>query len=112
RALQKEEQPLRVRMAVHTGAADYREGDYFGPALNRVARLLAAGHGGQVLLSAATAGQLPPSLLAEINLRPLGAHRLRDIAAREVIFQLLPPGLPAHFPPLNTPDGASRRASP
>ena len=108
-ALQQEKQTLRVRMAVYTGAAEYRESDYFGPALNRVARLLNAGHGGQVLLSAATATQLPPALLAEIELRSLGVHRLRDIAAREAIFQLLAPGLPAEFPALNTLDVAFRR---
>jgi WD40 repeat protein/class 3 adenylate cyclase len=109
RALHEEKLLLRVRIAVHTGAAEYREGDYFGPALNRVARLLSAGHGGQVLLSAATAEQLPRSLLAGSDLRSLGVHRLRDIAAREAIFQLLAPGLPTDFPPLNTLDVAFRR---
>src|SRR6476661_7454909 len=66
RALHRERWPdamqIRVRMAVHTGAVEFRDGDYFGPALNRVARLLAAGHGGQVLLSQATAGRIGSSL--------------------------------------------------
>jgi len=74
--------PLRVRMALHTGEAEAREGDYFGPALNRVARLLSAGHGGQVLLSQETARLLRSSLPADTRLRLLGVHRLRDIAAR------------------------------
>jgi hypothetical protein len=64
-----------------------------------------------VLLSATTAAQLPPERLAELQLRSLGVHRLRDIAAREAIFQLLLPGLPAQFPPLNTLDVAFRAAA-
>jgi predicted ATPase/class 3 adenylate cyclase len=94
--------PLRVRMALHTGTAEAREGDYFGPALNRVARLLAAGHSGQVLLSAATwelvRDQLPP----EVALRDLGMHRLKDLTRPEQIYQLMVPDLPSEFPPLHT----------
>jgi predicted ATPase/class 3 adenylate cyclase len=93
---------LRVRMSVHTGNAEERDGDYFGPALNRTARLLAIGHGGQVLLSGVAGdivqGQLPP----EATLREMGAHRLRDLARPEVVYQLLAPGLPAGFPPLRS----------
>jgi class 3 adenylate cyclase len=108
-ALHKHLPQVRVRMAIHTGQAETRESDYFGPALNRVSRLLAAGHGGQVLLSQATAEPLQASLPSDIRLRPLGTHRLRDIAATETIYQLLPPGLPSDFPPLNTLDVAFRR---
>src|SRR5438128_2512475 len=109
RGLRRELHHVRVRMAVHTGRAEARDGDYFGPALNHVARLLAAGHGGQVLLSRATAEQVQPSLPEDTQLRLLGHHRLRDIAASETIFQLAPPDLPSKFPPLNTLDVAFRR---
>jgi predicted ATPase/class 3 adenylate cyclase len=95
---------LRVRFAVHTGEADERDRDYFGPAVNRVARLLAIGHGGQVLVSGVTsdltAGALPP----RATLRDLGQHRLRDLTRPEWVYQLLAPGLPAEFPPLRSLD--------
>ena len=72
--------PLRVRMALHTGAAEERDGDYFGPPLNRVARLLAAGHGGQVLLSLTAAGADTGRAAARCaSLRDLGEHRLKDL---------------------------------
>jgi formylglycine-generating enzyme required for sulfatase activity/class 3 adenylate cyclase len=84
---------LRVRMGLHTGKADERGGDYFGPALNRTARLMSAGHGGQVLLSRATeelaADQLPPGS----RLRDLGEHRLKDLRHSERIYQLVVEGL-------------------
>ena len=74
--------PLRVRMALHTGGAEQRDGDYFGQPLNRVARLLAAGHGGQVLLSDVTAGLVRYALPAGVSLRDLGEHRLKDLWGR------------------------------
>jgi class 3 adenylate cyclase len=89
RALQAEVWPealaLRVRIVLHTGAVEQRAGDYFGPVLNRVARLLAAGHGGQVLLSVATQELVRdhlPHLPVPVSLRDLGEHRLRDLAPR------------------------------
>lgn len=95
---------LRARMALHTGIAEQRNGDYFGPALNRVARLLGAGHGGQILLShpvrELTLDQLPDGA----ELRDFGECRLKDLARPEHIFQLVVPGLPAEFPPLRTLD--------
>jgi len=95
---------VRVRAAIHTGTADEREGDYFGPAVNRVARLLAIGHGGQVLVSGVTAdlvqGELPP----QASLRDLGEHRLKDLARPEQVYQLLAPDLPSEFPPLRSLD--------
>jgi predicted ATPase len=91
---------LRVRVALHTGNVEQRAGDYFGPALNRVARLLAVAHGGQVLLSGATAELVQEDLPPEATLRSLGEHRLRDLQRPESIFQLLHPDLPADFPPL------------
>src|SRR5579859_7658271 len=94
----------RVRIALHTGPAEQRDADYFGPTLNRVARLLAAAHGGQIVLSQATATQCGPGLPAGASLRDLGARRLRDLTTPERIFQLIAPGLPADFPPLATLD--------
>jgi class 3 adenylate cyclase/tetratricopeptide (TPR) repeat protein len=93
---------LRVRAAIHTGAADEREGDYFGPAVNKVARLLAIGHGGQVLTTAETAGLVEGALPAEVSLRDLGAYHLKDFAEPQRVSQLLAPGLPAEFPPLRS----------
>src|SRR5207248_3913658 len=90
------------RMAVHTGAAEVREDDFFGPSLNRVARLLAIGHGGQVLLSAATQNRLDGALPPGMSLLDLGTHRLRDLAEPERVYQLLHPDLPAAFPALNS----------
>ena len=93
---------LRVRMGVHTGATEERDGDYFGQPLNRVARILSAGHGGQILLSAATHELVRDELPPAIELRDLGEHRLKDLVRPERIFQLIVPGFPADFPPLRT----------
>ncbi len=96
--------PLRVRMAVHVGATEERNADYFGPNVNRVARLLSAGHGGQVLLSLAAAELSQDTLPSGVTLRDLGEHRLKDLNRPERIYQLVVPGLPADFPPLITLD--------
>jgi class 3 adenylate cyclase/tRNA A-37 threonylcarbamoyl transferase component Bud32 len=96
---------IRVRMALHTGVAEERDGDYFGPPVNRVARLLSAGHGGQVLLSAVTYGLVRDALSyleEEAELRDLGEHRLKDLRYTEHVYQLTVPDLPFEFPPLNT----------
>jgi predicted ATPase/class 3 adenylate cyclase len=95
---------LRVRMALHTGAAEVRDGDYFGPTLNRVARLLAAGHGGQVLLSLATEELVRGSLPEGVRLLDFGERRLKDLTKPEQVFQLVVPGLTTEFPPLKTLD--------
>ncbi len=94
---------MRVRMAVHVGPAEARDHDYFGPPLNRTARLLAAGHGGQILLSAAAA-EKAGLYLPRFALRDLGQHRLRDLAAAEHVFQFLAPDLPHDFPVLRSLD--------
>jgi predicted ATPase/class 3 adenylate cyclase/Tfp pilus assembly protein PilF len=94
--------PLRVRMALHTGAAEERDGDYFGPPLNRVARLLSAAHGGQVLLSLPTQELVRDRLPAGATLMDLGERRLKDLFRPERVFQLSAPGLPSEFPPLRT----------
>ena len=93
---------LRVRMALHTGEAEERDNDFFGPAVNRVARLMAAGHGGQILLSQVTADIVRRNLPADFTLRDSGRHRLKDLTHPEPIFQLEHPDLPRDFPPLNT----------
>jgi predicted ATPase/class 3 adenylate cyclase len=95
---------IRVRAAIHTGVADERDRDYFGPAVNRVARLLAIGHGGQILLSGVTSDLVQGALPAQATLRDLGAHRLRDLARPEQVYQLLAPGLVAEFAPLRSLD--------
>ena len=96
--------PLRVRTALHTGAAEERDGDYFGPPVNRVARLLSAGHGGQVLLSLSAQELVRDDLPGGAELRDLGERRLKDLFRPERVFQLLSPELPAGFPPLKTLD--------
>jgi predicted ATPase/class 3 adenylate cyclase len=93
---------LRVRMALHSGATDERGGDYFGPAVNRVARLLAVVHGGQVVVSGATAQLLRGVLPEAAELRDLGEHRLKDLVEPEHVWQLLAPGLPEVFAPLTS----------
>jgi predicted ATPase/class 3 adenylate cyclase len=94
--------PLRVRMALHAGAAESRDGDYFGPALNRDARILAIGHGGQILLSAVTAALAREGLPSTVQLVDLGSHRLRDLDRPEQVFQVAVDDLPREFPPLRS----------
>jgi len=89
-------------MALHTGAAEEQGGDYFGPPLNRVARLLSAAHGGQVLLSLPTQELVRDVLPLDSELRDLGEHRLKDLARPERVYQLVAPDLPADFPSLRT----------
>jgi predicted ATPase/class 3 adenylate cyclase len=93
---------LPVRAAIHTGSAHERDGDYFGPTVNRVARLLAIGHGGQILLSAATAALVQGNLPLKTRLRDLGEHRLRDLARPERVYGLSAPDLSADLPPLRS----------
>lgn len=91
---------LRVRMALHTGAAEERGGDYFGQALNRVARLLSVAYGGQTLVSASTHQLVRDALPPRVTLGHLGEHSLRDLSRPEQVFQLCHPDLPQDFPPL------------
>ena len=86
--------PLRVRMGIHTGAGELRDGDYFGPALNRAARLMAVGHGGQVLVSLATEELVRDTLPSELGLVELGEHRLRDLCALSGSSSFEPRGWP------------------
>ncbi|MGO9281820.1 MAG: ATP-binding protein [Mycobacterium sp.] len=91
-----------MRMGISTGEAELRGSDYFGAVLNRAARVMAAGHGGQILLDGQTAG-----LLRGVDLVDLGARRLRDIAQPVKVLQVQAPGLRTEFPPLATQDPAS-----
>ena len=99
--------PLRVRMALHTGSAEERGGDYFGPPLNRVARLMATGHGGQTLLSGATQAIVQDALPSGTSLVDLGRHRLKDLGQPEHVHQVSHPALAADFPPLRSLDNPS-----
>jgi predicted ATPase/class 3 adenylate cyclase len=94
--------PLRVRMGMHAGEAQRRAGDFFGPAVNRAARIMAAAHGGQVLLSEYASALAEPGLPHDAGLRDLGEHRLKDLFQPEHIFQLVHPVLSSDFPPLAT----------
>jgi predicted ATPase/class 3 adenylate cyclase len=96
--------PFLVRMGLHTGAAEERGGDYFGQPLNRVARLMSAGHGGQILLSGAAQELTLDHLPTSVTLRDLGQCRLKDLGRPEHIYQAMHPSLPADFPPLKSLD--------
>ncbi len=98
---------LAVRMALHSGATDERDGDYYGPAVNRVARLLAVVHGGQVVASATTALLLRGMLPEQTELRDLGDHHLKDLVEPERVWQILAPGLAESFPPLRSLESLS-----
>jgi predicted ATPase/class 3 adenylate cyclase len=92
-----------VRMALHAGTAEPRDGDYLAGCLNRLARLLDVAHGEQILLSSTVAELARDALPEAVTLAALGEYRLRDILQPEEIFQLRHPALRTHFPPLNTP---------
>jgi predicted ATPase/class 3 adenylate cyclase len=107
-ALLKEPWPdpisVRVRVGIHTGEAQLRDGDYYGTAVNKCARLRAVAHGGQSLLSATTCHLVQDGLPADVTLRDLGFHRLKDLQRPEQVYQILHPALPTDFPPLNSLD--------
>ena len=97
--------PLRVRMGLHTGPAEPAGADYATThTLNRVARIMAAAHGGQVVLSVDVTQLLQGDLPPDCRLRDLGQHRMKGMTQREHLYQLVAPGLPAAFPPLATLD--------
>jgi predicted ATPase/class 3 adenylate cyclase len=94
---------LRVRMGLHTGEARVRGGDHLDHSpINRCARVRAAGHGGQVLLTKATCDLVAGRLGGGFGLKRLGEFRLRDLVEPELIFQLIHPDLPVDFPPIHT----------
>lgn len=90
-----------IRAGLHSGVADERDGDYFGPTVNRAARLMSAGHGGQVLLSGVTAGLVGSECGPLLD---LGEHRLKDLTLREHVWQVRAPGSSSEFPALRTLD--------
>ncbi|MDF3042831.1 MAG: adenylate/guanylate cyclase protein, partial [Thermomicrobiales bacterium] len=94
--------PLPVRMALHVGEAVPRDGDYLAAPLNRLARLLAAGHGTQIVLTEVVERLAEGVLPTGVSLRPLGSHRLRDLREPEEVFQVVASGLPDQFPPLQS----------
>jgi predicted ATPase/class 3 adenylate cyclase len=96
--------PIQVRMAMHSGVCELRDEDYYGPPANRTARLVAVGHGGQVLLSGTTRELVADALPRDVSLRDLGEHRLKDLGQPAHIFQLCISGLPDGFPPLRSLD--------
>ena len=116
RALQKENWwelgPLWVRMAIHTGVAHERAGDYFGPTVNQVARLLTAAHGGQILLSKSTRDLVSGALPQDVSVRDLGRHRLKNISHAEPVYQLVAGDLTTSFPPLESAEHVRRAAAP
>ena len=95
---------IKVRMALHTGESELREHDYYGPVVNRCARLRGIAHGGHVVLSQATLELAQDALPDGVTFRDMGAHRLRGMERPEQVFQLLHPGLPSDFPALDSLD--------
>jgi predicted ATPase/class 3 adenylate cyclase len=93
--------PLRVRMGVHSGETELREGDYYGGAANRAARLMSVAHGGQIVVSLATEELVRD---AGYEFADLGEHRLRDLSRAERVFQVCAPGLGREFPALRSLD--------
>jgi predicted ATPase/class 3 adenylate cyclase len=95
-------QPIRVRIGMHTGEGRLGGDDYLGIDVNRAARIAAAGHGGQVVLSGPTRSLVEYELPDGVSLRDLGQHRLKDLARPERVYDLVIEGLPSEFPPLRT----------
>src|SRR5687768_10658627 len=93
---------IRVRMALHLGDPVCRDNDYFGPTVNRVARILSAGHGGQTIISAAVKERINGRLPGGVTVIEYGSHRLKDLVAPEALFGLLHADLPQEFPPLRS----------
>jgi predicted ATPase/class 3 adenylate cyclase len=97
-------EPLRARVGLHTGVAELRDGDYFGSAVNRAARLEAIAHGGQIVCSQATADLARDVLGAGVVFVDQGEHRLRDLSRAERVFQVVADGLQSDFPRLRSLD--------
>ncbi|MDJ0961752.1 MAG: adenylate/guanylate cyclase domain-containing protein [Acidimicrobiia bacterium] len=104
RAEQWDTAEVRVRMGVHAGDTQTRDDDHFGPVMNRTARIMASGHGGQVVVSALTVELAIPGLSPGTTFRDLGSHRLKDLTEPEHLYQLMHEGLPVEFPTLRTLD--------
>ena len=103
-AAESEEVALRVRMGLHSAEPYVHEGSYHGIGVHRAARICAAGHGGQILLSNATAGIVEDLSLPGVALVDLGEHRLKDLEQPQRLVQVVAEGLSDKFPPLRTED--------
>ena len=103
---------VRVRMGIHTGEAEVRDGDYSGGAVNRAERLMSVAHGGQIVVSAATEELLHDALPEKYGFVDLGEHRLRDLGRPERLFQVAHPDLGREFAPLRTLDAFPRNNLP
>jgi class 3 adenylate cyclase len=108
---QRERTPLRVRMGLHSAEPYLHEDGYVGVGVHRAARICAVGHGGQILVSNATAGIVEDLGLEGVQLLDLGEHELKDIVRPQRLFQLVVEGLPAEFPRLNSLDAGRSRPS-
>src|SRR5262245_23542460 len=97
-------EPLQVRIGIHSGVAELRDRDYFGPAVNRAARLEGIAHGGQVVCSQAAADLARDVVDRRVGFVDLGEHQLRDLSRPERVFQVTAPGLAREFPPLRSVD--------
>jgi class 3 adenylate cyclase len=102
---------VRVRIGIHSGRPTLSDTGYIGLAVHTTARVCAAAHGGQIVVSAATRAALGASAPAEVRFRRLGRHRLPGLPDPEALFQVQAPGLRTTFPPLRTRRGSVRRAS-
>lgn len=101
--------PIKVRMAIHTGAVGSRAGDYIGRPLHRIARLLSTGHGSQILLSQVAHDMVVDALPKPFILSDKGEHTLRDLGRPERIYQVVHPELPSDFPELRTLDNTAMK---
>ena len=100
---------IRVRMAVHAGSAEERGGDYFGPTVNRIARIMSAAHGGQILVSQTVFELIRDDLPPGVNLVDKGEHLLKDLQRPENLYQIVASGMLHDFPPLRSLDTRKRR---
>ena len=99
--------PLKVRASLHTGAADLQLGDYYGPAVNRAARIRGIAHGGQTVISGSTMELVQDRLPDGVTVRDMGEHSLKDLTRPEHIYQLDIEGLSNNFPPLTSLDSVA-----
>ena len=107
--------PLRVRCGLHAGLVEHRDNDFFGPPLNRAARIMGVAHGGQVLLSQVVVDGVRDRLPAAVSLRDLGKVRLKDLSIPEHVYQVVHPQLRQDFPALRsleaTPNNLPQQAT-
>jgi predicted ATPase/class 3 adenylate cyclase len=96
--------PIRIRVGIHSGEVQVRDQDYFGPTVNRAARIMSVASGGQIVVSDVVRERSVGSLPAGFSFRDLGEHRLKDLAGAHRLHQLCAPGLEVSFPPLRSLD--------